>query len=433
MTRSTTCTFTNAREQQLSARIEHPDGPVRATAVFAHCFTCSKDLRAARRLARALATRGIAVLSFDFAGLGSSEGDFTATTFSSDVDDLIAAAGYLTDTIRAPTLLVGHSLGGAAVLTAASRLDGIEAVATIGAPADVSHITHLFADDLDTIREQGEAEVSLAGRPFTIAASFVDDVCDQHLVNTVGELDVALLFLHSPIDNTVGVDNARQLFEAARHPKSFVSLADADHLLSDEADARYAAEVVAAWAGRYLDAVPDGAPTDDGDAGESDAGTTDADTTDVQTVLPRGAGSYDDAGAVARTGGDITTAVTSRGFALVADEPSSMGGAESGPTPYDYLAAGLAACTSMTLRMYADRKQIPLDEVTTTVSFERVHAQDCADCDHTEGRIERFTRTVTLEGDLDRESRDRLLSIADRCPVHRTLEGQIEVRTVEGT
>ena len=440
MTRSTTCTFTNARDQQLAARIEHPDGPVRATAVFAHCFTCSKDLRAARRLARALAERGIAVLSFDFAGLGSSEGDFTASTFSSDVDDLVAAAGYLADTIRAPSLLVGHSLGGAAVLTAASRLDGIEAVATIGAPADVSHIIHLFTDDLDTIREHGEAEVSLAGRPFTIASSFVDDVCDQRLSATVGQLDAALLFLHSPLDNTVGVDNARKLFEAARHPKSFVSLADADHLLTDEADARYAAEVVAAWAGRYLDAITvdgdAGAAGDDVAAGGAAAAPAAADPAEPTPdgspqALPRGAGSYDDAGAVARTGAGLTTAVASRGFALLADEPASMGGIESGPTPYDYLAAGLAACTSMTLRMYADRKQLPLDDVETTVTFERVHAKDCADCEHTDGRIERFTRTVALRGELDRATRERLLSIADRCPVHRTLEGQIEVRTIE--
>jgi uncharacterized OsmC-like protein/alpha-beta hydrolase superfamily lysophospholipase len=413
MSRSTTCTFTNVRDEELSARIEHPDGPVRATAVFAHCFTCSKDLRAARRLARALADRGIAVLSFDFAGLGSSDGDFTATTFSSDVDDLLAAADHLAETIRAPSLLVGHSLGGAAVLSAASRLEGIRAVATIGAPADVSHITDVFADDLETIRAQGRAEVSLAGRPFTITASFVEDLRDHHLTDTVSRLDAALLFLHAPLDDTVGVDNARLLFEAARHPKSFVSLADADHLLTDEADARYAAEVVAAWADRYLPSAPV------------------APTAEPLPPLPRGAGPYGDGTTVARTSTGLTTAISTRGFGLIADEPRSFGGAEAGPTPYDYLAAGLAACTSMTVRMYADRKGIPLDDVTTHVSFDRVHAEDCAACEHHEGRIERFTRTVTLRGDLDAAARDRLLAIADRCPVHRTLEGQIEVHTSE--
>ncbi|MEX2561926.1 MAG: alpha/beta hydrolase [Nitriliruptoraceae bacterium] len=250
-----TCTFTNARDEQLSARLEHPDGPLRATAVFAHCFTCSKDLRAARRLARALAERGIAVLSFDFAGIGSSEGDFAATTFSSDVDDLVAAADYLTDTLTAPSLMVGHSLGGAAVLAAAARLETIEAVATIGAPADVAHVTNIFADDLDSIRDHGEAVVSLAGRPFTISADFVDDLSDHHLTDIVSQLNVALLFLHAPLDDTVSVDNARLLFEAARHPKSFVSLAGADHLLTNEIDARYVADVIATWAQRYLPAV----------------------------------------------------------------------------------------------------------------------------------------------------------------------------------
>lgn len=412
MTRSTTCTFTNGRGERLSARIEHPDGPVLATAVFAHCFTCSKDLRAARRLARALAERGIAVLSFDFAGLGSSEGDFTASTFSSDVDDLVAAAGYLADTLEPPSLLVGHSLGGAAVLTAAARLGGIQAVATIAAPADVSHVTNVFADDLDTIRERGEAVVTLAGRPFTIAASFVEDLREHRLADTVRGLDAALLFLHAPLDDTVGVDNARLLFEAANHPKSFVSLADADHLLTDAADARYVAEVVAAWASRYLQQVPTG-----------------SDDRDQRALLPRGSGAYDDATTVARTTTGLTTGIATRGFALTADEPRSLGGAETGPTPYDYLAAALASCTSMTLRMYADRKGISLDDVSTTVTFDRVHARDCAHCEHGDGRIERFSRRVALRGDLDRETRDELLSIADRCPVHRTLEGQIEIHT----
>lgn len=412
---STTCTFTNRRDEELSARIEYPSGKVDATAVFAHCFTCSKDLRAARRLARALAQRGIAVLSFDFAGLGSSDGDFAATTFSSDVDDLVAAAGYLADTLMAPSLLVGHSLGGAAVLTAADRLAGVEAVATIGAPADVSHVTNIFADELDTIREQGEAEVTLAGRPFTIAASFVEDLHDHHLVDVVERLDAALLFLHAPLDTTVGIDNARLLFEHARHPKSFVSLADADHLLTDEADARYVAEVVAAWASRYLPEIAAG--TEGGDDRPS---------------LPRGSGDYSDAATVARTAARLTTEIATRGFALTADEPRSLGGAEQGPTPYDYLAAALASCTSMTIRMYADRHEMDLDDVATTVSVDRVHARDCADCEHTEGHVARFTRTVALHGDLDRETREKLMSIAERCPVHRTLRGQIEIHTTHG-
>lgn len=414
MARSSTCTFTNARDEQLSARLEQPDGTVHATAVFAHCFTCSKDLKAARRLARALAERGIAVLSFDFAGLGSSEGDFASSTFSSDVDDLVAAAGYLTDTLMAPSLLVGHSLGGAAVLTAAARMDGIEAVATIGAPADVGHIADLFTDELDTIRERGEARVELAGRPFTIRSSFVDDLAAHRLTDCVAALDAALLILHAPLDDQVGIDNARHLFEVARHPKSFVSLADADHLLTDEADARYAAEVIAAWANRYLPEVPLGAEP--------------ADAT-VPAPMPRGPGSYADDTAIAGTTEGLSARISTRGFLLQADEPRRVGGTETGPTPYDYLGAALASCTSMTVRMYADRKQIPLDEVVTDVSFDRLHADDCAHCEHTDGHIEQFTRRLTLRGDLDEGARATLLSIANRCPVHRTLEGQIEIRT----
>jgi uncharacterized OsmC-like protein/alpha-beta hydrolase superfamily lysophospholipase len=410
MPRTTTCSFTNDRGEMLSGRVEHPEGPTLATAVFAHCFTCSKDLRAARRVSRALADRGIAVLSYDFAGLGSSEGDFAATTFSSDVDDLVAAARHLTDTMRPPSLLVGHSLGGAAVLMAAAQLPGIEAVATVGAPADVSHVRHLFDDDIATIRAQGQAVVSLAGRPFTISAAFVEDLTEHHLTDTVRSLDAALLFLHAPMDDTVGVDNARRLFEAARHPKSFVSLADADHLLRDEADASYAAEVIAAWASRYLPAAR-------------------RVTAPARSARPSEV--YDDDTTSARTGsGLLTTHISARGFHLVADEPAAVGGGEAGPTPYDYLAAALASCTSMTLRMYADRKDLPLEEVSTEVRYDRVHAQDCADCEHTEGRIERFTRTVTLHGDLAPATRTRLLAIAARCPVHRTLSGQIEIHTV---
>lgn len=417
VTRSSTCRFTNDRGEELSARIEHPEGTVHATAVFAHCFTCSKDLRAARRVARALADRGIAVLSFDFAGLGSSEGDFAASTFSSDVDDLVAAAAYLADTMTAPSLLVGHSLGGAAALTAAERLDGVEAVATIGAPADAGHLTHLFADDLDTIRERGEAELRLAGRSFTIRESFVDDLSGQRLTDCVAGLDAALLFLHAPLDDTVGVDNAGELFAAARHPKSFVSLASADHLMTDQADARYAAEVIAAWAGRYLPGVE---VVEVVEASAEHA---------APAPMRRGAGSYDNAVAVARTVEGFASSVTTRGFLLQADEPSSVGGGETGPTPYDYLGAALASCTSMTLRMFADRVGIPLDEVVTSVSFDRVHAKDCEDCEHTDGRIERFRRTLELQGDLDEQARGRLAMIADRCPVSKTLTGQVEVHT----
>ena len=407
---SSTCTFTNARGQQLSARLEQPGGPVRATAVFAHCFTCSKDLRAARRIGAALRARGFAVLSFDFAGLGSSEGDFAASTFTSDVEDLLAAAGYLGDTVAPPALLVGHSLGGAAVLAAASRLPDVTAVATIGAPADVEHVLHLLAaDDRDRIREEGAAEVTIGGRTFTVGSQFLDDIGSHRLLDTVAGLDASLLFLHSPVDATVGVDNARRLYEAARHPKSYVTLDDADHLLTDPADARYAAEVIAAWADRYLPDAPQRA--------QDEAAPDDV------------ARSYDDQRVVAVNTDGLRAELRARGFTFTVDEPRGLGGTEQGPTPYDHIAAGLASCTVLTLRMYADRKDWPVEEIRAEVFHEKVHADDCADCEHTDGDIGLLTRTITLTGDLDDDQRQRLLRIADRCPVHRTLEGQVEVHT----
>ncbi len=399
-TSSSTCTFTNSRGAQLSARIDRPVGEVLATAVFAHCFTCSKDLKVERRIVEALAATGIAVLSFDFAGLGRSTGEF-AETFSGDVEDLIAASDYLAEHLEAPSLLVGHSLGGAAILMAAGRVPSVAAVVTIAAPADPGHVVGLFADDIDTIERDGQAKVTISGREFLVRGSFVDDLRDQRLLEQLGTLKAAKLFFHSPQDNTVGVENARLLYDAAKHPKSFISLDGANHLLTDEADAAYVASVTAAWAARYLNLTPAARP-------------------------------YEPAGAVARNDGGIPTRVTSRGFAMIVDEPIDVGGLEQGPTPYDHLATALAACTSMTLRMYADRKEMALESAVTEVTHDRVHAKDCQECDHAEGRIDVLRRVVTLTGDLSDDDRARLMSIADRCPVHRTLEGQLEVHTTAG-
>jgi len=411
-TTASTCRFDNGRGLELSARLERPTGTVRATAVFAHCFTCSKDLRAARQVSTTLAARGIAVLSFDFAGLGSSDGSFDESSFTCDVADLVAAAEYLGESLAPPSLLVGHSLGGAAVLVAATRIDSVKAVATIGAPADVGHVTELFADDLDTIDTEGAAEVVVAGRHFTIGRQFVEDLRSTDLLEAVAQLRIAKLFLHAPLDNTVGIDNAHRLYTAARHPRSFVGLDGADHLMTDPADARYAADIIATWAQRHLPDLPD--LVDD-------------------SPLERADGDYGDQGARSMTTVPLQADIDSRGFRLRADEPASGGGGETGPTPYDYLAAGLASCTTMTIEMYARRKGWPLDAAHTEVTFDRVHADDCADCEHTSGRIERFTRTVHVEGDLDDEQRDRILEIANKCPVHRTLEGTIEVHTSLGT
>ena len=399
MIHTSRCTFPSPRGHDLSARLDAPEqASLRGTAVFAHCFTCSKDLKVEKEIAQALTAQGFGVLSFDFTGLGRSGGEFADSTFSADVDDLVAAARYLERTLAAPSLLVGHSLGGAAVLSAAGRIDSVSAVATIGAPADPGHVEHLLAGGLEDIERDGSAQIAIGGRSFTIGRSFVEDIRSQRLGDLLPRLGKALLVLHSPLDETVGVDNARLIYDAAKHPKSFVSLDSADHLLTDPRDAHYAAGVIAAWAERYVPPAT-------------------------------GQGGYDDAGATAITRRSLETDIRSRGFVLKADEPASVGGDETGPTPYDYLAAALASCTTLTLRLYADRKGYPLDAVEAKVTHARVHAKDCDECMHTDGRIERFEKTLRLSGALSDEQREDLVRIADRCPVHKTLHGQIEVHT----
>ncbi len=386
----------------LAARLERPPGRARACAVFAHCFTCGKDVVAASRIAAALTRRGYVVLRFDFTGLGSSEGDFANTNFSSNVDDLVAAAAWLEAHVQAPSLLVGHSLGGAAVLAAAARLPQVRAVATIGAPAEPAHVEKQFGARLDEIRRDGAVELQLGGRPFTIKKQFLDDLAAHPLRDTVAGLGRALLLLHAPLDTVVDVDNARQLYEAARHPKSFVSLDDADHLLRRREDAEYAADVIAAWAARYLP------PASTGPADELPDGVVE----------------------VAETGEGLFTNTVRAGRHLqLADEPVDVGGKDLGPAPYDYLLAALGACTAMTLRLYARRKQLALERVRVRLSHQRVHARDCADCESDDGMISELHREIELVGDLSDAERSRLMEIADRCPVHRTLESEIRVRT----
>ena len=238
--------------QLLSARLETPDGPVRAYALFAHCFTCNKDVFAASRIAQGLAAHGIAVLRFDFTGLGASEGDFANTNFSSNVQDLVAAASYMRDALAAPALIIGHSLGGAAVLAAAGQVDGLKAVVTIGAPSDPSHVTRLFGDHVDAIHADGEAQVQLAGRPFTIKRQFLLDAAKQNLTEKTASLQRALLVMHAPLDHSVDISNALHIFKAARHPKSFISLDGADHLLTRKQDAQWVANMIAAWSAPYI-------------------------------------------------------------------------------------------------------------------------------------------------------------------------------------
>jgi len=397
--------FTNAEGHTLAALLDRPEGPVRTVALFAHCFTCGKDNKAARRIAEGLKLHGIAVLRFDFTGLGASEGEFAHTTFSSNIDDLVAAADHLRQKLAAPAILIGHSLGGAAVLAAAHRIPEARAVVTIGAPADPAHVTGLLKDRVADIALQGEAEVTLGGRQFRVRRAFLDDIAEQMLTARIANLRKALLIFHAPTDDTVGIDNASHIFLAAKHPKSFISLAGADHLVSRSSDAAYVANVIAAWAERYLDMAMDAEAMPDTEQG---------------TVVVR-----------ETRRGKFQQEVSVGRHRFLADEPESVGGMDSGPGPYDLVLAGLGACTSMTLRLYADRKQLPLQQTVVRLKHNKIHAADCAHCETKEGMVDHIERTIALDGDLDAEQRARLMEIADKCPVHRTLESEIDIRTTE--
>ncbi|WP_300029199.1 bifunctional alpha/beta hydrolase/OsmC family protein [uncultured Roseobacter sp.] len=394
-------TFTGHDGSALAARLDLPDGPHVATALFAHCFTCGKDIPAARRIAARLAAIGIAVLRFDFTGLGHSEGEFANTSFTSNVQDLIAASTFLTGRGMTPSLIIGHSLGGAAVLKAAAALDTIRAVATIGAPADPGHVTHNFETALPEIEVKGSAEVSLGGRPFRIGKGFLEDVASAELSQVLPRLNAALLVLHAPGDSIVGIDNASRIFLEAKHPKSFVTLDTADHLVSRAEDAEYAADLIATWAGRYLDlrrpAPPPGAP-------EGVLRVTEADPDGFLADITSGDGHH-----------------------LLADEPLAYGGSNKGLSPYGLVSSGLGACTTMTLRMYARQKGWPVERISVDVTHDKVHAQDARTA--VGDKIDTWRRRITLTGPLSPEQRARLLEIADKCPVHRTLERSSTVIT----
>ncbi|MBA4802766.1 MULTISPECIES: bifunctional alpha/beta hydrolase/OsmC family protein [Euryhalocaulis] len=399
--------FTGALGETLAARLDFPeDGLIRGYAIFAHCFSCSKNVRAAHFVSQALADRGVAVLRFDFTGLGQSEGDFANTNFSSNVEDLEKAAAWLTENEGAPSLLVGHSLGGTACLVAASRIESVRAVATIGSPADAAHVVHSFADQVDMIEQDGIAKVSLAGRPFQIKKQFLEDIGGQNVETAVSKLRVALLFCHSPLDEQVSIDNASRLFAAARHPKSFLSLDNADHLLTGEADAEYAAGVIAAWAARFdLNADLEA------EIAEAEEGP--------ERVLAEETGK-----------GKFQTRITAGKHEFLADEPERIGGLDSGPDPYELLVSALGACTSMTVRMYAERKEWPLKSVSVSLHHQKDYADDCDGCVQGEPRkLDIITRELHLEGDLSAEQREKLLEIADKCPVHRTLNSPVIIRT----
>ncbi len=395
--------FPGSQGGSLAARLELPSqGEIKAYALFAHCFTCTKDIFAASRIAQTLADSGVAVLRFDFTGLGHSEGEFANSNFSSNVADLLCAASYLRENHEAPSLLIGHSLGGAAILAAAGQVPEAKAVATIGAPADPGHVQHLFQASSAEIEAAGEAEVSIGGRNFRIQRQFLEDLEVQRLSDSIASLGKALIVFHAPRDATVGIENAGQIFGAAKHPKSFVSLDDADHLLSRKADARYVATVLAAWASRYID---DGKPAN------------------------RPAARGDDVVVTENGDGKFGQNVVVGDHVLRADEPASVGGLDLGPTPYGFLLAGLGACTAMTLRLYAERKKLPLERVSVRLSHDKIHAADCESCETETGRVDRIVRHLSLTGSLDAAQRARLLEIADKCPVHRTLENEVLVET----
>jgi putative redox protein len=401
-------TFPGSQGAILAGRLELPAGEPMAYALFAHCFTCTKDIFAAGRIAEALAGHGIAVLRFDFTGLGASEGDFAHTNFSSNVQDLLKAVEFLRARHAAPKILIGHSLGGAAVLAAAPQVPEAVAVATIGAPADPAHVAKLFTDKRAEIESLGEAEVQLAGRPFRIRRQFLDDIAQAGNAAMLGRLGKALLIFHAPRDRIVGIENAAAIFQAAKHPKSFVSLDDADHLLTRRADAVYVADVLAAWATRYIGRADERRP----EAAEPAAGTV--------IVGERGA---DAARGISRLAQEILVGR----HRLAADEPLAAGGSDLGPNPYDLLLAALGACTSMTLRLYADHKNWPLERVSVRLAHAKIHAADCADCETREGKIDRIEREIALAGPLDAAQRERLLEIAEKCPVHRTLHSEIKI------
>ncbi len=394
--------FPGAFGTPLAARLDLPATAPVAYALFAHCFTCSKDTLAAARISAALVAHGFGVLRFDFTGLGGSAGDFANTNFSSNVADLVAAANWLREHHQAPSVLIGHSLGGAAVLAAAGEIAEAAAVATIGAPFDPGHVQHLLGPATTEISARGEAEVTLAGRKFRIRKQFLDDLAASSNGERIAHLRKALLVFHSPRDTQVDIENAARIYAAAKHPKSFVSLDTADHLLTGKADAAYVAAVLAAWAGRYV--------------GSAAAAPVKTAETGTVTVVETGEGRF-------------TQDISAGAHHLRADEPAAVGGNDSGFSPYDLLLASLGACTAMTLRMYAEQKKWPLEQVSVKLRHDRIHAGDCAECETREGRIDRIDREIRLSGNLDDTQRTRLMEIADKCPVHRTLHSEVQVRT----
>ncbi len=394
--------FKNKDGQDLSAKMELPaNGHPHNYAIFAHCFTCNKNLNAIRNVVNSMTEAGFGVLSFDFTGLGESQGDFADTNFSSNVDDIIAAADFLAKEYKAPAILIGHSLGGAAVLFAGAKIDSVKSIATIGAPSNPEHVGHLVESGAEEINKNGVADVNIGGRNFKIKKQFLDDLKMHTLKSVLKGMRKSLLVLHSPQDSTVGIENAAEIYTSAHHPKSFVSLDGADHLLTKKEDSLYAGKIIASWAERYLHIVK-----------------KDELQTEAQTVV-----SIKD-----KTNKFLTQIQTGR-HSLIADEPTDVGGEDLGPSPYQFLTTALGACTAMTMRMYADRKGWEVDEIRVHLNHDKRHSDDCADCESSTAKIDHFDRIIEIDSQLDEKQLQRLLEIANKCPVHRTLEGDVKVNT----
>lgn len=392
--------FKNAEGLDLSGYLELPlNSHPHSYVLFAHCFTCNKNYFAVKNIARALSAQGYGVLRFDFSGLGESDGEFADTTFSGNVEDLISAAKYLEAEYKAPEMLIGHSLGGAAVIFAAAQLPSVKSIVTIGAPSSPVHVKHLLKSNMQEIEEKGVAEVNVGGRNFTIKKNFLDDINTYDLATFAKDLKKAFLIMHSPQDPVVAISNAEALYKQVKHPKSFVSLDGADHLLTNDKDSEYAGKVIASWASRYLE-IPE----------EKEL------STNYQVVANLGEEGY-------------TTQIRSGKHYFTADEPKSFGGEDFGPSPYEFLSAGLAACTSMTIQMYARRKKWPLKNVETHVNHKKTHAEDCENCERNTAKIDVFEREIVLQGNLDEPQQQKILEIADKCPVHRTLSSKIQIKT----
>lgn len=371
-------------------------------AIFAHCFSCNSNFNAVKNISRSLSNHGFGVLRFDFTGLGRSEGEFAESHFSANVEDLLDVSAFLEKNYKAPSLLVGHSLGGAAVIVAASKLENVKAVATVGAPATVGHVTHLFSHGIDDIPEKGEVEVKIGGRPFKINQEFVNDFSKTDLPEIIKDLRKPLLVMHAPFDKVVGIENAHEIYHNAIHPKSFVSLDDADHLLSRPKDSIYVGKMIGTWVERYFEQEENKMISTEGE----------------QLV-----------GHLNLLEDNFTTSIQTKKHSFIADEPESVGGNDFGPSPYDFLSAGLAACTVMTLKMYAERKKWDLQEVFVYITYSKKHSDDLDIAVDTPTRFDHLKKKLKFIGNLDEKQRQRLKEIAAKCPVHKTLQSKIIIET----